>query len=584
MTSKPSNFLELSKRGDALLHRARTVLQSGGSATLQGLAARVPKNLAPDDEPVRIVFAGQYSSGKSMILRALTGREDIVSGAGITTQEAHRYEWNGVRVVDTPGIHTKLRPDHDEISYREIASADLLVFVVTNELFDSHLGQHFRKLAIERDKVHEMMLVVNKMDREAEGNTLTAHSEKLSDLRKMLAPFSPDDLRTTFVAAEDFVKSKTAKASLAAALRKRSGFEHFEEVFERFVAEQGVLGKWSTAVYELEQVLQEALAAESSGDEDAEGVEEMLLQKRRALVEAQRRIPESVETPIQTVASKVKSEGRAVAEMVQATADAKQVNESLAAAQKRVEQYASELAGMVEDAIGQEIVDLDKKFQAIANSELAKELMPRLSARVESAVKEANINPETIRKIGGAAKASSELGQFLIKSSFNPTATTLGGLFKLNQYSGTAAHDFVKALGGFMGKRFMPWEAVKWTRFIANAGRVLSLVGAVLSIALQIKEDIDAAQRDKDLRESRSAIRTGFNDAAHEIEVHYDTATGQFVSKMIAPEIVVVDKQLAELRSVLVTKSTLFEELSTLLTETQDFIRDLHAKNAIPES
>ena len=112
-----------------------------------------------------LVFAGQYSAGKSTILKALTGREDIATGAGITTEKALTYNWEGIKVVDTPGVHTELRLDHDEITYRAIADANLLVFVVTNELFDSHLGQHFRKLAIERDKAHEMMLVVNKMRR-----------------------------------------------------------------------------------------------------------------------------------------------------------------------------------------------------------------------------------------------------------------------------------------------------------------------------------------------------------------------------------------------------------------------------------
>ena len=87
-------------------------------------------------EKIRLVFAGQYSAGKSSILKMLTGRTDITVGADITTQHTHVYDWNGMEVVDTPGIHTQLRPDHDAISYEAIASADMLVFVITNELFD----------------------------------------------------------------------------------------------------------------------------------------------------------------------------------------------------------------------------------------------------------------------------------------------------------------------------------------------------------------------------------------------------------------------------------------------------------------
>ena len=39
----------------------------------------------------------------------------------------------------------------------------MLVYVVTNELFDANLAAHFRKLAIDRDKAGEMILVINKM-------------------------------------------------------------------------------------------------------------------------------------------------------------------------------------------------------------------------------------------------------------------------------------------------------------------------------------------------------------------------------------------------------------------------------------
>ena len=122
-------------------------------------------------DQVKLVFIGQYSAGKSSILKLLTGRNDIVIGAGITTQKTHEYDWNGLKVVDTPGIHTELNADHDKISYAEIAAADMLVFVITNELFDSHLAEHFRKLAIDKDKGKEMILVVNKMERTANGNT-----------------------------------------------------------------------------------------------------------------------------------------------------------------------------------------------------------------------------------------------------------------------------------------------------------------------------------------------------------------------------------------------------------------------------
>ena len=129
----------------------------------------LPETMQPEDGAVKLVFVGQYSAGKSSIIKMLSGIETEI-GAGIKTQEAQSYSWNGLEIIDTPGIHTELRPDHDEKTYYEIDHAALLIFVVTNEGFDDRMGNHFRKLAIEQDRGKNMVLVVNKMDRTALGN------------------------------------------------------------------------------------------------------------------------------------------------------------------------------------------------------------------------------------------------------------------------------------------------------------------------------------------------------------------------------------------------------------------------------
>ena len=46
------------------------------------------------------------------------------------------------------------------------------------------MAAHFRKLAIDKDKAGEMILVVNKMDRTAEGNTREQQKIIREDLNK----------------------------------------------------------------------------------------------------------------------------------------------------------------------------------------------------------------------------------------------------------------------------------------------------------------------------------------------------------------------------------------------------------------
>jgi hypothetical protein len=187
-----------------------------------------------------------------------------------------------------------------------------------------------------------------------------------------------------------------------------------------------------------------------------------------------------------------------------------------------------------------------------------------------------------LAKMKASADVSQKLGKFLIENSFKAGGSgAFGGIFKLANYSGTKTHEMVKVIGNFFGKNFKPWEAIKWTKNIANAGRVFAVVGTVLTFVLQYKEDADAAQLEADLRESRALIRNGFNDAAHAIETHFDKATGVYITETFDPEIESVDKQLSELREMQQVRSDLFQHLSELLKETKLLIKELHTNNRV---
>ena len=567
--------------GQDLLVRVSSTIGSAPSNHVRALHSRLPKSVAPEDDTVRVVFAGQYNAGKSSILKVMTGREDIAVGANITTQEVHEYNWNGVAIVDTPGVHTELRPDHDALTYEAISGADLLVFVVSNELFDSHLAEHFRKLAIERDKVHEMLLVVNKMMRCADGNTPEAQEVIRKELQKVLAPFTPEQLRVSFIDAEAALESACeSDADVARILRKKSGFQAFVDEFNGFVRDKELAGRYTTALYTIEQVLQEALAAEPTGDSDIDGLEELLLQQRRALVETQAQIPRSVENRVQQTSTSIRRDGDRVADLIHGGSDPKEIDAKLKEAQERVQERADQLAELVQDTVEQHMHSLTERVNQIAESELAKELLPRLVARMEIELADLDIDPETIAKARKVSDVTRQLGQFLIKNSFNPAASTFAGMFKLNQYSGTATHGAVKGVGHFFGKSFKPWEAVKWTRSIANAGRVLAVMGTVLTFVLQIKEDADATKLEIDLRESRSAVRAGFNEAANVIDMHFDETTSAYVSQTIGLRLADVDQQLAELREMRQSRGSLFNDLIRLLEDTRTLIRDMHTKQS----
>jgi small GTP-binding protein len=564
----------LTSQGNIILSEAKRELSEAPSDKIRALSKRIPENMTPSNSSMRIVFAGQYSAGKSTILKALTNRNDIDIGAGITTQESHSYNWNGIEIVDTPGIHTQLRPDHDEISYKAISEADLIVFVITNELFDDCLSKHFRKLAINRDKVHEMFLVVNKMNRCAKGNVEEMHKAIKENLNKVLSPFTSEDIPICFIDAKQYIDSKIESDSeIADILDKKSRFDNFIDELNRFVTEKGIIGRYTTQLYTLEQILQEAISAESSGDIDLDGVEELLLQRRRVLLETKSRIRVAVSEIIQLYSNKIRNEGIAVADNIDGKAKTKAIDEALKLAQSNAQKYADSCGEDIETKILSIVKKMDDRIADILNSELAKKLVPRLSHRI----KEAKISPQTINGIKTTSDLSQKLGQFLISKSFNPGSEgAFNVMFKLGQYSGTKTHIAVKSIGHFFGKKFKPWEAVKWTKCIANAGRAFVVVGTALTFVLQIKEDIDEKKLEDALRESRASIRMGFNDAGYKIEKHYNESTEKYIETSFDVEIKEIDNQLNELRGMSTERSNMFTKIKQNLDKVQELIKTIH--------
>lgn len=270
----------------------------------------------PSEEtrPLNIVFVGQYSAGKSTILRMLTGRDDIAIGAGITTEQTSSFLWNGIVITDTPGIHTEQRPDHDEISYRAIAGADILVFVVTSQMFDANIASHFRKLTIEKDKANEMILVVNKMQMTAEGNT--AHQQEIikGDIAKVIDPYTPEQLHLCFLDAKSYldgVAKKESSPERAERLINRSGCAEFVDTLNRFVDEKGYSSTLTTELYQIEDVLQHAIDALElkSENDDLNALEENFVQQRNKLFDARSRLRSEIRNLFSNTSCKIRETG-----------------------------------------------------------------------------------------------------------------------------------------------------------------------------------------------------------------------------------------------------------------------------------
>ncbi len=146
----------LPELGESVLGRLRDAFRSSSDERISGLLPRIPSLSGP----VRLVATGEYNAGKSSLLKALTGAEILIH-SDVTTSEVHEYSWHHVLLVDTPGVKAG-EALHDERAEEALRDADLVIFVITVDLFDDATAAHLRHVAFDLGKLEQMVIVVNK--------------------------------------------------------------------------------------------------------------------------------------------------------------------------------------------------------------------------------------------------------------------------------------------------------------------------------------------------------------------------------------------------------------------------------------
>ncbi len=554
------------QKSELLLPKVKNVLNQVGYKE-----SSLPTSVFDVEKPISIVFVGQYSAGKSTIIKALTGIKDIETGEGIKTLETHSYDWNGIEVVDTPGINTTIRPDHDEISYKAIARADMLVYVITEELFDDFVGQNFRKLLLEKDKAAEMILVVNKM---ADiGNTEENRLIKLKDMEKVTTPYLPSDLRTVFVDAESYIDSLSEEdPDIAEELKERSNYDQLVETLNEFVADKGISSRLTTVLYKLFDILQGAIPhfQSSTGDDDVDAVEEHMLRERHIISQTSWRIESAVKAIYESAASEIRDKGRYVANDIYDCSDESTAEAMLEKAYSDVNAIASRCEKDVVAKIEELATDCQTQLDEFYNSDFSNSLRFRLDKRKDGG----NAFINQILKTDWIARGSSKI----IANTTGANAAANG----LKAFSGSNAHEWVLNIGHYFGHSFKPWEAVKWVKKINIAGKALGVFGVVFSWGMQAKEDIDEDRRNREIRANREKLRASFNDAANGLVIHYNNAMNDLLNENYRKRIGEIDNKVLDIRALRKNKSDACNLLEATQNECRQLISDIH-RESIPQ-
>lgn len=507
-----------------------------------------------DAPPLTIAFVGQYNAGKSTILRVLTGREDIVIDSDVCTDTVTAYDWNGVKLLDTPGVHAG-HPDHDEKTNAIIDRADLLVFVVTNELFDDTIGHHFRELAFNRQHARRMLLVVNKM-----GQDPGSPETKRPDIEKVTAPLTVSEFRGVFIDARSWLEAQGADVEDRADLLEIANIGALTEALNAFIAERGIAGRLSAPLFTMRGVAEQASALLATDFPQERAALELLHRKRSILLASRGCLRTTMSGVIARAVADIGKYGDEVAEAIEPGKTEKDVEALHTTAQARASARSEVLSDEARRCVETELSGLSRQLEALRDGVLARELTGQVEGGAPSDValgdfaspawqarsKEEVLAdwPTKAKKVGNVAK---EIGNWAARWATGPAAVDGASAFGTAAARGSDAHKAVYNVGKFFGVKFQPWGAVKVAGTIGNAGRVISTVGGVLAVVAQIAEDRQQEQYRLQLRNARDGVRSAYRDSALSVQAAFWEQFESFLADFYDSELLAIDEIVEDL-------------------------------------
>lgn len=490
-----------------------------------------------------VAFVGQYSAGKSTIISALTGRRDIHIDSDIATDKTTSYDWNGIKIIDTPGLFTD-RTDHDEITYEAIARADLLVFCLTHMLFDTTTVENFKKLAYDKGYRWKIMLVINKMSAAAGDEEQKISSYRYS-LGEALKPYALTEFPTCFIDAKDYCDGIDDDDDF---LTEVSHFETFIAELNHFVKRRSALTRLDTPVRIALTALDEAqISFARNSDEDTAFLEVLSRLSRRVSKERER-LRTKVKNIILEMSSAINTEGFRLASAV-GDSTFEDLNKR---AEINVRKYYEKAGDDFENKVKNALESIREEVEAELQSNLTKAFVAQLefTGNISGKNLVSNVNPGQLREqVVWLQNIGEQVGAKITSAATNSLATAGSGLLHSGNVAGSTLHQGIYSIGKFIGVKFKPWQAVGMAKNLGNAAKFLGPAMAVVCIGLDLHAMHKEREYEQQMADIRRDITSQFQTIAIDLEQQIKEQLQEFESQCYD----LIEKNIAQARQQIVS-------------------------------
>jgi GTP-binding protein EngB required for normal cell division len=518
------------------------LLAKGNNEELTAIRKKLREELKEYREQgiLGVALVGQYSAGKSTIISALTGRRDIHIDADIATDKTANYNWNGIKLIDTPGLFTD-RKDHDEITYEAINKSDLLVFCLTYMLFDSLTAENFKKLAYEKGYRWKMMLVINKMSDEA-----GEEEQKIANYRKSLAealkPYSLDEFPICFIDAKDYCEGVDEDDEF---LLEVSRFQTFIDALNNFVERRAALTRFDTPVRIALSCVDEAQLSFTRDSSEDSAFLEVLARLSRTV----RRERDHLRTKVRSIglrlSSAVAKEGTVLAAAVGGNEDIEALSKQT---ESNVKEHYEKVGAELEEVVKVAVESLREEVKEVLQGDLTQAFVSRLAVNQKVSARNVDSDADFERlknQVKQLETIGKKVGNTLTDFAKGRDATAASqGFLKASNVAGGGLHQNVYTIGKLIGFDFKPWQAVNIAKNIGNVAMVVGPVLGVVSLAMDVRAIKKEEERDQKLAEARRDITSQFIAIAKDLETQVESQLRELEGQVYGE----LEKQIAAAR------------------------------------
>ncbi|MEL5894519.1 GTPase [Bacteroides sp. GD17] len=549
---------ELSKKLQELVKKTYDLLDRTGNENIKEALNKELSELRERVE-LKIAFVGQYSSGKSTIISALTGNRDIKIDANVATDVVSEYKWNNIVLMDTPGILAGKVEQHDQRTKDALKECDLIVYVLTSQLFDDVIFENFIDLAYTQKLNDKMLIAINKMSMEA-GDFDTLRQNYLNSIHSIFKERGYEfNFEVVFIDAADYIEGCTEEDDDFIQL---SNFNSFISTLNSFVADKGLIKKqFDTPV----RILKGHVAdiAVSQVDPNLKIQAEHFSSRIR---KSMRDMERSLALKLNQFESDSISDSMNVSSKIGEISETELENE-VNGLSRQIEDRTTELLTDIEEMVNQNYSDLMSEMENFGSRESLLLFEKNLDARINSpsiSLEERKNLEKQKTFLNYLSEGGAKLAQMSGVNSLN------GGI---SQAAGSQAHTMIYNVGKFFGHKFKPWEAVKTASTLGKVAKFgIPVVTTLASIGLDLYAKNKEEKRTKEIAAAKNQLNADLRSKIKSIRCEIEKNFNLSVITNYKDKLEEVDRMKMEISNSMSKNENIKKALLELDAEYVDFI------------